>query len=357
MPKRLIYGALAALVTASATLSILLLASHPAMAGKPNPRDASEHAITVEARPIEFDPSQPGRRHFGKLEWLGGIALTSDSPYFGGLSGLIVDTDGRRILAVSDAGLWLSGEIVGGQSGPTGLTNVRTGPLLGKHGKPITRSKDRDAEAITRAGSNGQVYISFERRHRIELTPWRGAGPGTPRRQVALPRSAQRAKRNSGIEGMALLTRGPQAGSLLFFTESLLDEAGNHRGWLVGRSKPAPVTLKRLKEFDITDLAVLPDGDLLVLERRFRFLEGVKMRIRRVEAEAIRPGALLEGEVLLEAGNGLTIDNMEGIAVHNGPEGEPVITLISDDNFNRGLQRTLLLQFALPRQQLGRASQ
>ena len=69
------------------------------------------------------------------------------------------------------------------------------------------------------------------------------------------------------------------------------------------------------------------------------------------------PGALLDGEVLLEAGNGFAIDNMEGIAVHSSPDGEPVITLISDDNFNRGLQRTLLLQFALPRRQLGRARQ
>jgi len=258
---------------------------------------------------------------------------------------------------VSDAGLWLTGEIIAGENGPAGLTNVRTGPLLDKNGKPLTRNRERDAEAITRAGSNGQVYIGFEQRHRIELTPLRRAGPGSPRRQVGLPRSARRARGNSGIEGVALLTHGPHAGSLIFFTENLLDKAGNHRGWLAGRSKPMSVTLKRLKGFDITDLALLPDGDLLVLERRFRFLEGVKMRIRRIESAAIRPGALLDGEVLLEAGNGYAIDNMEGIAVHRGAAGDPVITLISDDNFNRGLQRTLLLQFALPRRRLGRASQ
>jgi hypothetical protein len=38
---------------------------------------------------------------------------------------------------------------------------------------------------------------------------------------------------------------------------------------------------------------------------------------------------------------------MEGIAVHRGAGGETVVTLISDDNFNRLLQRTILLQFVL----------
>jgi hypothetical protein len=38
---------------------------------------------------------------------------------------------------------------------------------------------------------------------------------------------------------------------------------------------------------------------------------------------------------------------MEGLAVHYGPKGETVVTLISDDNFNQFLQRTILLQFTL----------
>ena len=38
---------------------------------------------------------------------------------------------------------------------------------------------------------------------------------------------------------------------------------------------------------------------------------------------------------------------MEGMAVHRGASGETIISLISDDNFNRLLQRTLFLQFTL----------
>ena len=41
------------------------------------------------------------------------------------------------------------------------------------------------------------------------------------------------------------------------------------------------------------------------------------------------------------------IDNMEALGVHTDAKGQTVLTLMSDDNFNGFLQRTLLLQFTL----------
>jgi hypothetical protein len=41
-------------------------------------------------------------------------------------------------------------------------------------------------------------------------------------------------------------------------------------------------TVKRSGEFDITDGAFLPDGDLLLLERSFSMADGVGMRLRRI---------------------------------------------------------------------------
>ena len=72
------------------------------------------------------------------------------------------------------------------------------------------------------------------------------------------------------------------------------------------------------------------------------------MRLRKIAAADIKPDAILEGEVLIEADNRFQIDNMEGVAVTANAAGETVITLISDDNFSF-FQRTLLLQFALPK--------
>ena len=70
------------------------------------------------------------------------------------------------------------------------------------------------------------------------------------------------------------------------------------------------------------------------------------MRIRQLALASLKPGALVDGKVLIEADLNYQIDNMEGIAVHRNAAGATVITLVSDDNFS-AVQRNLLLQFKL----------
>ena len=70
------------------------------------------------------------------------------------------------------------------------------------------------------------------------------------------------------------------------------------------------------------------------------------MRIRLIPGDSIRPGAAVDGEVLLEADLGSAIDNMEGIDVIAGPEGKPHLILVSDDNGNL-FQRNVMLEFRL----------
>jgi hypothetical protein len=73
------------------------------------------------------------------------------------------------------------------------------------------------------------------------------------------------------------------------------------------------------------------------------------MRMRLIQADKIEPGAVLDGETLIQADLGQEIDNMEGLGVHTESDGTTVLTILSDDNFNPVLQRTLLLQFSLER--------
>ena len=113
-----------------------------------------------------------------------------------------------------------------------------------------------------------------------------------------------------------------------------------------GRPTPGIFTVKRIADFDISDAALLPGDDLLLLERKFGWTSGLFIRIRRIALSDIRPDALVDGPVLLEADLAYEIDNMEGLSVHRGAAGEIVLTLISDDNFSV-IQRTLLLQFTL----------
>ncbi|MGO7309803.1 esterase-like activity of phytase family protein, partial [Rhizobium ruizarguesonis] len=72
-------------------------------------------------------------------------------------------------------------------------------------------------------------------------------------------------------------------------------------------------SVERDGSFDITDGAFLPSGDLLLLERRFNMAEGIGMRLRRIQGTDIRPGAIVDGELLLEGHFHSQIDNMEGL--------------------------------------------
>ena len=134
---------------------------------------------------------------------------------------------------------------------------------------------------------------------------------------------------------------------MVTFAEQKLDAHGDHTGALVVGGTSHPLFLKRIDAYDVSGLESLPDGSLLVLERRFsRKSLKLRVRLRLIQANTIKPGARLERAVLLDADGRYAIDNFEGMAVSRNKAGEMLITLMSDDNFNF-FQSTMLVQFAL----------
>ena len=99
-------------------------------------------------------------------------------------------------------------------------------------------------------------------------------------------------------------------------------------------------------DFDVTDGAFLPDGDLLLLERRFDLAHGIGMQIRRIAGSDIKPGAVVDGNVIFQAGPNLQIDNMEGLDVFRAADGTIHLIIVSDDNHSI-LERNLMLEFRL----------
>jgi hypothetical protein len=320
----------------------------PARAEKPTGALARVEPVAVTAIAIDFDRDTPEQKTFGKLIWRGGLNLFAKASSFGGYSALAVDASGRTLLAISDAGSWLRANLDYDGRKLKGVSAASIGPILGSNGKPLVDDRERDAEGvalISGGTAQGTVYVSFERDHRIERYPFTRDRFGPPDGGLRLPTEAKRMDANRGVEAIAPISAGKLRGTTVIFSERFLDK-GNLRGWLIGGPTPGPILLKNIGGFDITDAAALPDGGIVLLERRFRYSEGVKMRIRRIGADALKPGALIAGEVLLEANDSYNIDNMEGIAAHRSGTGETILTLISDDNFSP-LQRTLLMQFAI----------
>lgn len=319
----------------------------------PPPQAAPGKPIEVSAQPItSFDRLKAKSAPTGRLVFRGGLVLQSPEKEFGGWSGIVMSDDGRRLAMVSDRGSWLTGDIGYEGHRPVRLGQAVLGEIPGANGTSL-RTRDRDAEAVTLLDgtlSRGTVLVAFERNHRIGRYPISDRGLGAPLGFLKMPADARRMSANKGLEAIVAVRSGPLRGAIIAFAEELHDEARHHTGWMwaggIG-AEAQRLSLTNIGDFAVTDLVALPDGNLVVLERKFRWLEGVKLRLRLVPASSVRPGALLDGEVLLEADMASEIDNMEGLAVSRDQRGGVVLTMVSDNNFNSMLQRTILLQFAL----------
>jgi hypothetical protein len=303
-------------------------------------------AIEVKARTIpSFDRRDRDRVRFGALEYRSGLVLTSSFSRFGGLSGLRLDAKGERFISFSDRGHWFTGRIVYDGRAMVGLADVETAPMLGPDGKPIIERGWYDSESIALDGS--LVYIGLERVNKVLRFDFSKGFTRARGEVVALPKAASRLPNNKGLEALVFVPKGqPLAGTLIAISERGLDAKGNLIAFLVGGPSPGQFSVRRTEDFDVSDAVLLPGGDLLILERKFSWLSGIGIRIRRIPLKSVTPGAVIDGPSIFEANLGYEVDNMEGIDAHLTVEGETVLTMVSDDNFSM-IQRTLLLQFTL----------
>jgi hypothetical protein len=322
----------------------------PPLASKPLAPD--EHAapapvsIEVKARPLpSFDTRDRSHVRFGKLEYRSGLILTSGFPGFGGLSGLRLDAKGERFISFSDKGSWFTGRIVYRGREMVGLDDVEAAPMLGPDGRPITARGWFDSESIALDGS--LVYIGLERVNQVLRFDFAKGFTRARAEVVPMPPAVKKLPFNKGLEALVFVPKGmPLAGTLIAISERGLDAQGNLIAFLVGGPSPGQFSVRRTDGFDVSDAVLLPSGDLLVLERKFSLVAGVGIRIRRIALTSLAPGAVVDGPSIFDADLGNEIDNMEGIDSHLTPEGDTVLTMVSDDNFSM-IQRTLLLQFTL----------
>jgi hypothetical protein len=253
--------------------------------------------------------------------------------------------DGERFIAVTDKGWWLRGRLLYEGTRPVGVAEAEMAPILGADGKPLAARGWFDTESI--AVDGGTLYVGVERVNQIVRFNYARDGllaRGTP---IAVPPGVKSLPFNKGLEALVFVPRTlPLGGTLIAISERGLDAAKNSLAFLIGGPTPGNFSIKRTDDYDISDAAMLPGGDLVLLERKFGWTSGLAVRLRRIALGAIKPGAVADGSTMFEADLGYEIDNMEGLSIHRTAGGETVLTLISDDNFS-AIQRTLLLQFAL----------
>ncbi|RVD60724.1 hypothetical protein EN828_01420 [Mesorhizobium sp. M2D.F.Ca.ET.185.01.1.1] len=320
----------------------MLACVSPAVAAQRAPVEA----VGISARPITQFHTGHDETRFGPLEFVGGLEMTSPARDFGALSALRFLKPGSDFIGVADTGFWFFGTIThDANKRPSGVTNFRMQQMVDASGQPIDRKWEIDAEGL--AVKDGIATVGFERDHRVAQFKIDPDNMKAPIRQLDYLVPARELRQNRGFETVTHANPyGQHEGALVVVSERSLDTSGNVYAAIIEGPHKGVFTVKRNGDFDITDGAFLPDGDLLLLERSFSIARGVKMRLRRIYGESVEKGAVADGPVLMEADIGYQIDNMEGLDVWTRDDGALIVSLISDDNHSI-LQRNLYLEFIL----------
>jgi len=307
------------------------LATNVAPGPPPPPPGPAEAGLIFT--PVPLNEDDPGQRRIGALLFLQGWQVTSDNPRFGAISAMRVG--GGRVIAMSDAGTLFRFALPG-----HGPARLRILPLPRGPG-PATRKSNRDTEAMLVEG--GQIRVAFEKHNMV----WRYRLADLAPLSAARPAAMRGWRVNAGAEAMARLADG----RYLVFSEGRSDDRPLSEIVLfdgdpsLPGTQAASLSYRRPTGFRITDAALLPDGRLLLLNRRFALFEGISATLAIADPRGVRPGAILDAREIAVLRAPLTVDNMEALSVTQ-ESGRTIVWIASDDNFFP-LQRTLLMKFAL----------
>ncbi|MFP1631105.1 esterase-like activity of phytase family protein [Zhengella sp. ZM62] len=325
--------------------AIAALAALAMLSGTDEPA-ARDFDAAVTARPIHAFRIGSDENRFGPFTFVGGMSLSSGLSHFGSLSSFRFLDPGSRFLAVTDNGFWFGGRIErDGDGRPAGVSGGWMSEIMGPDGRPLGSKYQADAESLSIFGQTATV--GFERYHRITSYRLDNGRPGPAGTSTDFIVPARELRTNRGFECVAHSpAEGMLGGGRVAVTEKSLDRNGNIFGAVLEGPRRGMFTVAKSGVYDITDCAFLPDGDLLLLERRYSLATGVGMQIRRIAGASIAKGAVLDGEILFSGGMEYQIDNMEGMDVWRAGDGTLRLSLVSDDNKSL-LQRTLYLEFVI----------
>jgi len=320
-------------VLLSILLVLLFVPGYAAM--PPAPRLPASGRMTV--RPVTLDAHDPARRQVGRLTFLGGIALASDAPAFGGFSSMRVAGD--RFTLLSDGGTFITFRM----DARWRIDRLRFGNLPDGPGTGWEKV-DRDSESMAADPVTGRLWVGFEKYNAI----WRYA-PGLAAAEArARPQAMAHWPGNGGPESLVHLRDGHFV--VLSETGRWPHEKGRAALWLTRDPTIDPSTGFRFsyrppRGYDPSDAAELPDGDLLVLNRRFALPYDFTAILTIVPRAAIAPGRTVKGVPVARFAAPLIHDNFEALAVTR--EGADTIVWIASDDNQSMLQRSLLLKFRL----------
>jgi len=250
---------------------------------------------------------------------------------FGGFSAIHLYPNGLDFLALSDRAFLYTGRLVrDADARITGVTTHSIHQLRDEDGAFLSGPRG-DSEGIA-LGSDGTIYIAFEGGRRTRVAAY--ATPDSPARILPRHGAFRDMPGNGALEALAIdaqdrLHTLPEESPTDSFPLFRFDGT---RWEIIGQ-------VPKRDGFAPVGADFGPDGNLYLLERRFR-IPSFATRISR-----LRPGRWNRPETLVETAPG-TLDNHEGISITRNRDGRLRATIISDDN-RFFLQRTEIVEFLL----------
>ena len=258
------------------------------------------------------------------LQLSGGWQLAANDPGFGGFSALLLQADGRM------RGFTDFGSTAQFPRPRPGTIRPQLAPLPPSPAIPYLP----DVESAVQQ-PDGALWLGYENHNALR----RIAPDGSSR--VVRPAAMRNWGQNSGPEAMARLADGrflvlaERGGDGLLFPGDPLE----------GRT-PTRFRIAWPGDFRPTDMALLPDGRVLLLLRAIRWrLPPFATMLALADPAAIRAGRAWPVTPLAVIDDPAIAENYEGLAVEPAAAGALTLWLISDDN-RSALQRSLLLRFS-----------
>ncbi len=349
------------------------LASLKAASCPPGTRRTEPDPVDLATKNVPLQSLNPSRKVVGDLTLVGGFHLTSTDQRFGGLSGIEVLDDGN-LLAISDQGDFVWINLAKDSVTPV---SAKIASMRDASGNVLRGKADGDSEGV--AVNGGMALVSFERNYRVlayDLATCGAAARGAPltlggmssRMSDGFTQAKINVDSNQGPEPLAV-TRD-------WYLFTGIETKVGDESPLSARPLEAPFDFSlRLGEgapefvgLDLIEKAgAHPGVRAFSLHRAFSALSGNAITIFETDFDRVLDQSGLPARItddinershyrfretgrhrLAQLNILYNIDNFEGIAAKEMPDGHIRLYLISDNNFSSA-QRTLLYVFDVKR--------
>ncbi len=261
------------------------------------------------------------------------------------LSDIAWDEDENILYAISDEGLLYSLQLVIKNTKLQTLEVISAKQLKDINGIPLTGNY-RDSEGLTLLNSSNkkkgdsQLIISFENRPRIA----RFTTQGQLLTNIKIPQKISKKKffrhKNNALESVI---NHPKYGILTAAEKPIKNQLSELQTIYSNKNKEWHFFVSPDKGSAITGLEVLPNGDVLILERAYQNpWTPIVINLRRLMLEKCNKLRICETETLarFDGIDGWHLDNFEGITQIN----DNLYLMVSDNN-NNPFQTTVWVLF------------